>query len=107
MGWETGQNQKSRNINDYATGGLKILNIQIFNHALKAKWIQKYQDSSNKGKQSIISKYNVNLLITGNPNVNDSASLEIDDSFTKEVIEIFSCLNFKKQPSDFSNIPIW
>ena len=36
-------------INDYATGGLKMLDIQIFNRALKAKWIQKYLDSSNKG----------------------------------------------------------
>ena len=37
-------------INDYASGRLKILDIQIFNCALKAKWIQKYLDSSNKGK---------------------------------------------------------
>ena len=37
-------------INDYATDGLKMLDIHIFNHALKAKWIQKYLDSSNKGK---------------------------------------------------------
>ena len=37
-------------INDYATGGPKMLDIQIFNRALKAKWIQKYLDSSNKGK---------------------------------------------------------
>ena len=36
--------------NDYATGGLKMLDIHIFNRALKAKWIQKYFDSSNKGK---------------------------------------------------------
>ena len=40
-------------------------------------------------------------------NVNDAALLEIDDPFTKELIEIWSCLNFKKQPSDFSDIPIW
>ena len=38
-------------------------------------------------------KYNANPLI--------------EDPFTKELVEIWSCLNFKKQPSDFSNIPIW
>ena len=27
--------------------------------------------------------------------------------FTKELIEIWPCLNFKKQPSEFSSIPIW
>ena len=99
-------------INDYATDRLKMLDIHIFNCALKAKWIQKYLDSSNKGKWKLfldffLAKYNVNLLITGNLNVTDAASLEIDDPFTKELIEIWSCLNFKKHPSDFSNIPIW
>ena len=99
-------------INDYATGGLKMLDIQIFNRALKATWIQKYLHSSNKGKWKLfldffLGKYNANLLITGNLNVNDAASLEIDDPFTKELVKIWSCLNFKKHPSDFSNIPIW
>ena len=99
-------------INDYATGGLKMLDIQIFNRALRAKWIQKYLVSSNKGKWKLfldffLVKYNATLLITGDLNVNDAASLEIDDPFTKELIEIWSCLNFKKQPPDLSNIPIW
>ena len=90
-------------INDYATGGLEMLDIQIFNRALKAKWIQKYLDSSNKGKWKLfldffLAKYNANLLITSNLNVNDAALLEIDDPFTRELIEIWSCLNFKKQP---------
>ena len=85
-------------INDYATGGVKMLDIQIFNRALKAKWIQKYLDPSNKGKWKLFlhfffAKYNANLLITGNLNVNDAASLEIDDPFTS--------------PLDLSNISIW
>ena len=35
-------------INDYEAGRLKMLDI--FNHALKVNWIQKYLDSRNKGK---------------------------------------------------------
>ena len=89
--------------NDYATGGLKMLDIQIFNRTLKAKWIQKYLESSKRGKWKLfldffLAKYNANLLVSGNLNVNDAALLEIDDPFTKELIEICSCLNFKKQP---------
>ena len=89
-----------------------MLDIQTFNRALKAKWIQKYLDSRNKGKWKLFldffpAKYNANLLITSNLSVADAASLEIDDSFTKELIEIWSRLNFKRQPSDFSSIPIW
>ena len=104
--------KRAEMINDYATGGLKMLDIQTFNRALKAKWIQKYLDSRNKGKWKLfldffLAKYNANLLITGNLNVADAASLEIDDPFTKELIEIWSRLNFKRQPSDFSSIPIW
>ena len=37
-------------INDYKNGGLKMLDIQSFNRALKAKWIQKYLDRDNQGK---------------------------------------------------------
>jgi len=70
-----------------------MLDIQTFNRAQKAKWIQKYLDSSNKGKWKLFldffhAKYNATLLFTGNLNVNDAASLEIDNPFTKELIEI-------------------
>ena len=104
--------KRAEMINDYATGRLKMVDIQTFNRALKVKWIQKYLDSSNKGKWKLfldffLAKYNANLLITGNLNVADAALLEIDDPFTKELIEIWSRLNFKRQPSDFSSIPIW
>ena len=36
-------------INDYTKGGLKMLDIQSFNNAVKAKWIQRYLDPNNKG----------------------------------------------------------
>jgi len=53
--------------------------------------------SSNKGKWKLfldffLAKYNANLLITGNLNVTDVASLEIDDPFAKGLIEIWLCL---------------
>ena len=88
-------------IKDYATGGLKMLDIQIFNRALKAKWILKYLDPSNNRKLKLfldffLAKHNANLLSTGNLNGNDAASLEIDDRFTKELIEIWPRLNLKK-----------
>ena len=85
-------------INDYASSRLKMLDI--FNHALEVKWIQKYLDSSDKGKWKLfldffLAKYNAKLLITGNLNVNDAASLEIDDPFNKEMMKfghVLKCL---------------
>ena len=37
-------------INNYAKGGLKMLDIQSFNESLKLKWIQGYLNEENKGK---------------------------------------------------------
>ena len=61
----------------------------------------KWQREEETFSVIFLTKYNANLLITGNLNVTDAALLEIDDPFTNELIEIWLCLNFKKQPSDF------
>ena len=42
-------------LNDYENGGLKILDIQSFNCALKAKWLQKYLDITTTGNGSCFS----------------------------------------------------
>ena len=42
--------KRTQMINDYSNGRLRMLDIQSFNQALKAKWIQKYLDQKNKGK---------------------------------------------------------
>ena len=41
--------KRTEMINDYAEGGLKMLDIKSFNRALTAKWIQRYLDPNNKG----------------------------------------------------------
>ena len=42
--------KRTEMINDYTKGGLKMLDIQSFNNALKANWVQRYLDPNNKGK---------------------------------------------------------
>ena len=37
-------------INDFKDGGLRMLEIESFNKALKCSWIKKYLDDENKGK---------------------------------------------------------
>ena len=74
-------------INDYAEGGLKMLDIQSLNRALKAKWIQRYLDPNNKGKWKLfldffLISHNVKLLLHGNLNLDDVASLGIEEPFT-------------------------
>ena len=44
-------------INDYTKGGLKMLDIQSFNNAVKAKWVQRYLDPNNKGKWKLFTDF--------------------------------------------------
>ena len=37
-------------INNYESGGLKMIDISSFNKSLKTTWIKKYLDKSNRGK---------------------------------------------------------
>ena len=87
---------------------------KVFNRALKAKWIQQYLDPHNRGKWKLFLEFliallghNINLLLQGNLNSDDVASLGIEVPFTKELIETWSLLNFKKQLSNFGKTPIW
>ena len=37
-------------INDYDKGGLRMIDLSLFNKSLKSTWIKKYLDASNRGK---------------------------------------------------------
>ena len=104
--------KRSLMLNEYKDGGLKMLDIQPFNCALKAKWVQKYLDDSNQAKWKLffdyfIKEHDGKLLLTGNLNQADVAALNIQDTFTKEVIEIWSSLNYGENLTDIGNTPIW
>ena len=62
-----------------------MLDIQSFNSALKAKWVQKYLNDNNQAKWKLFhyftKKHGSKLLLTGNLNQADVAG------FTKEVIQ--------------------
>ena len=97
---------------EYKDGGLKMLDIQSFNCALKSKWVKKYLDDSNQAKWKLfldffIKQHDGKLLLTGNLEQADVAGLNIQDSFTKEVIEIWLILIHEQNPIHFGNAPIW
>ena len=54
-----------------------------------------------------IKKHDGKLLLTGNLKQADVAGLNIQDSFTKEVIEIWSNLTYDENATHFGNVPIW
>ena len=82
-------------INGYPEGGLKMIDITSFHKSLKATWIKKYLDIENRSKWKVIfnlelEKYGGNTVFQGILNKNDIDNLRIEDSFVKEVIEIWS-----------------
>ena len=94
--WDGKQDKVKRTeiTNDFAEGGLKMLDLQCFNRALKAKWIQRYLDphNYNRGKWKLFVEFSlighdINLLLQGDLNSDDVASLGIKEPFTKELIE--------------------
>ena len=101
--WDGKQDKvkKTEIISDFAEGGLKMLDLPNFNRALKAKWFQRYLDPHNRGKwklfvESSLTGHNINLLLQGNLNSDDIDSLGIEEPFTKELIETWSLMIFKK-----------
>ena len=58
MGWKRRQNKTFRHdISDYEDEGAKMVDIVSFNRALKATWVAKYFDETNKGKWKAIFDY--------------------------------------------------
>ena len=78
--WDGKQDKVKRTdiINDFAKHGLKMLDLQSFNRALKAKWMQRYLDPHNRGKWKLfveflisLTGHDINLLLQGNLNSDD------------------------------------
>ena len=104
--------KRSVMLNEYKDGGLKMLDIQSFNQALKTKWVKKYFDDNNQAKWKLFFEYFIKqhdgkLLLTSNLKQADVAGLNIQDSFTNEVIEFWFNLIYEENPSHFANVPVW
>ena len=89
-----------------------MLDIQSFNNVIKAKWIQRYLDPNDKGKWKLftdffLGNHDATALFSGNLKPEDVATLEIEDPYTKELVEAWCRLNFRGNTISFSSMPIW
>lgn len=101
--WNDKGEKTKRNvmINDYPEGGLKMIGLDSFNKSLKAIWIKKYLDMENHGGWKTfldfeLSKNGGIAIFTGNLNKKDTNAIKISDPFIKEVLEIWSEVNFEQ-----------
>ena len=100
--WDGKQDKVKRTeiINDFAEGGLKMLDLPSFNRALKAKWVQRYLDPHNRGKWKLfvefsLTGHNINLLLQGNLNSDDVDSLGIEEPL--RILKFFFPISAKHQ----------
>ena len=99
-------------INNYAKGGLEMLDIQSFNESLKMKWIQGYLNEENKGKWKpfldyYLGKCGGKKLFRSNLKQHDSTLLNLKDPFLKEIIQYWTKFNYKDDNLDFASTYIW
>ena len=78
-------------ISDYENGGLRMIDVKIFNQALKSGWIKKYLDRENHGKWKLLfdlelKNFGGEEIFRGNLNKEDlSKCIKISETFTSEI----------------------
>ena len=83
-------------ISDYENGGLKMIDIKLFNKVLKAAWIKKYLDIENHGKWKLLfdlelQNFASEEIFRGNLSKEDlSKYIKISDTFTSEILHIWT-----------------
>jgi len=89
--------KRSVMINNYESGGLKMIDISSFNKSLlKTTWIKKYLDESNRGKwkdffELEIGNYGGSFVSTGNLNKHDTLkTISVKDPCLQEIVQIWS-----------------
>ena len=88
-------------ISDYENEnrGLKMINIKLFNKALKSSWVKKYLEAENHRV------FGGDAIFKGNLNKEDvSKHIKISDAFTQEIIQIRSEINYTDRVGGFSSI---
>ena len=105
------QIKRTEMINNYNNGGLRMIDFQSFNQALKMKWVKGYLEDDNQGKWKLffdyhLEKYGGKLVFSGNLRRQDVPLLNLSDPFLIAIIEYWSTLNYWDEGSHFSSSQI-
>ena len=97
-------------ISDYENGGLKMIDIKVFNRALKSGWIKKYLDNENHGKWKLLfdlelRKFGGEEIFRGNLSKEDlSKYIKISDTFTLEILQIWTDIKYEATISSIEQL---
>ena len=97
-------------ISDYENGGLRMIDIKIFNQALKSGWIKKYLDRENHGKWKLLfdlelKNFGGEEIFRGNLNKEDlSKYIKIPETFTSEILHIWTDIKYEANISSIEQL---
>ena len=97
-------------INDYENGGLRMIDIKIFNKALKSSWVKKYLDPENQGKWKLLFDYELQNLggvefFRTNLNKQDLLkTIKTAEAFTSEILHIWSEISLETNVSSIDQL---
>ena len=97
-------------ISDYENGGLRMIDIKVFNQALKSGWIKKYLDRENHGKWKLLfdlelKNFGGEEIFRGNLNKEDlSKYIKISETFTSEILQIWTDIKYEANISSIEQL---
>ena len=103
-------------IGHYSQGGLRMIDIQSFNKALKTMWVIKYLDESNLGKWKLffdneLQNYGSTAVFKGNLKKEDLSKIKgLSDVFIKEILQIWSEISYEDNLNSmehFLSMSLW
>ena len=92
--------KRSIMISDYGNGGLKMIDLNSFNKALKLSWVRKYLNNDNSAKWKLLfdfqlQDYGGSDFFRCNLNRKDlSKYINVPDSFIAEIVQIWAEISF-------------
>ena len=108
--------KRSIMISDYENGGLRMLDLNSFNKALKLSWVRKYLNENNSGKWKLLFDFQLEdyggaEFFRGNLDRNDvSKYINVPDPFITEIVQIWTELSFEdtvKSMEHFLSLNLW
>ena len=88
-------------ISDYENGGLRMLDLNSFNKALKLSWMRKYLNDNNSGKWKLLFDFQLDdyggvEFFRGNLDRKDvSKYINVPDPFIPEIVQIWTEMSFE------------
>ena len=111
-----GKIKRSIMISDYENGGLRMLDLNSINKALKLFWVRKYLNENNSGKRKLLFDFQLEdyggaEFFRGNLDRRDvSKCINVPDPFITEIVKIWTELSFEdtvKSLEHFLSLNLW